>query len=233
MEPSDLVARYEKLSTPVVYDVLDQMGFPDQAVAADVRPLDPGMRVVGPAFTVTGDEYRPGDDGAAGFRMFREVVAGSVLVLAQNGHRASGPWGENASISAMMKGAKGLVTDGRVRDADGIADLAFPVFSRSLTPVFMNGRFTVRGHLVPVELDGQTADRVPVRPGDLVVADRDGVVVVPAELTAEVLAAAEELERIEERLRTGLRAGEDREAVYRRHPKFAHVRKPADRRGNP
>ena len=60
-------------------------------------------------------------------------------------------------------------------------------------------------------------------------ADRDGVVIVPAELAAEVLVAAEELERIEERLRAGLRAGEDREAVYKRHPKFAHVRKPGNR----
>ncbi len=225
----DLVARYEMLSTPVVYDILDQMGFPDQALAAAVRPLDPGMTVAGPAFTVSGDRYRPGDDGAAGFRMFREIVAGSVLVMAQNGHMVSGPWGENASLSARQKGAKGLVTDGGVRDADGIAALGFPVFAAHLTPVFMNGRFTVREHQVPVALAGQTSERVPVRPGDLVVADRDGVVVVPAELAAEVLGAAEELERIEEKLRAGLRAGEDREAVYKRHPKFAHVRKPGMR----
>jgi regulator of RNase E activity RraA len=224
--PTDLVARFEKLSTPVVYDVLDQMGFPDQALSAEVRPLDPGMRVAGPAFTIRGEEYRPGDDGAAAFRMFREIATGSVLVLAQHGHRVSAPWGENASLSAVMKGAKGLVTDGGVRNADGIVGLGFPVFSRFLTPVFMQGRFTFRDHQVPVELAGQTSERVTVRPGDLVLADRDGVVVIPAELATEVLTAAEELERIEERLRAGLRAGEDREAVYRRHPKFAHVRRP-------
>ena len=223
----ELIARYEALSSPVVYDILDRMGFPDHAVSAEVRPVAPGMKVVGPAFTIKGGEYMPGDDGAAGYRMFRDIVSGSVLVMASGGHKTSGPWGENASISAQMKGAKGMVTDCRVRDADGIEGVGFTVFSRSLTPVFMNGRFSILGHQTPVELAGQTSTTVPVRPGDLVFADRDGVVIVPAELADDVLPAAEELERIEGLLRAGLRAGEDREAVYKRHPKFAHVRKPA------
>jgi regulator of RNase E activity RraA len=89
----------------------------------------------------------------------------------------------------------------------------------------MGGRFAVKAHQEPVELDGQVGAKVRVQPGDLVVADRDGVVIVPRGIAAEVLEAAEELGRIEERLRAGLRAGEDREVVYKRHPKFAHVRR--------
>ena len=124
MTPPDLIARYESLSTPVVFDILDRLGVPDQAVACEVRPLDPGMRVVGPAFTVRGEECRGADNGEAGYRMFREILPGTVLVMAQYGHRESGPWGENASISARMKGAKGLVTDGRVRDAAAVCVVA-------------------------------------------------------------------------------------------------------------
>jgi regulator of RNase E activity RraA len=145
--------------------------------------------------------------------------------MASNGHRATGPWGENASISSQMKGARGLVTDGGVRDAAETVALGFPVFSRYLTPVFMGGRWAITEHQTPVRLEAQLGESVEVRPGDLVVADRDGVVIVPAELAEEVLAAAERLNEIEELLRAGLRAGEDREAVYKRHPKFAHVRK--------
>jgi 4-hydroxy-4-methyl-2-oxoglutarate aldolase len=222
----DLISRYEKLSTPLVYDILDKMGRPNQALDCHIRPIDPGMRVVGPAFTVHGEED-PTDDGSAGYRMFREIVPGSVLVMASNGHRVSGPWGENASISAQMKGARGLVTDGGSRDAAEVAALGFPLFCRYLTPVFMGGRWAVKGHQRPVDLTGQVGDRVAVRPGDLVVADRDGVVIVPTERLDDVLIAAERLNEIEERLRAGLRAGEDREDVYKRHPKFAHVRKPA------
>jgi regulator of RNase E activity RraA len=225
MPAPDLLARYDRLSTPLVYDVLDRMGRPNQALACAVRPLDPGMRVVGPAFTVHGEE-RTADDGAAGYRMFREIVPGSVLVMAANGHRVAGPWGENASISAQMRGARGLVTDGGSRDAAEVVALGFPVFSRYVTPVFMGGRWAVTGHQRPVRLDAQVDGQITVRPGDFVVADRDGVVIVPAELLEEVLVAAERLNEIEEQLRAGLRAGEDREVVYKRHPKFDHVRRP-------
>jgi regulator of RNase E activity RraA len=223
--PTDLVARYERLSTPLVYDILDRMGWPNQALHCDVRPLSPEMRVVGPAFTIHGEEDRH-DDGAAGYRMFRAIVPGSVLVMAANGHRVAGPWGENASISAQMKGARGMVTDCGVRDAQEVVALGFPLFSRFLTPVFMGGRWAVKAHQRPVQLAGQVDDAVAVRPGDFVVADRDGVAIVPRELLDEVVVAAERLNEIEELLRAGLRAGEDREAVYKRHPKFAHVRAP-------
>lgn len=224
--PADLATRYGRLSSPVVYDILDQMGLPNQALAATVRPLAPEMVVTGPAFTITGAEYQTGDDGSGAFRMFREIEAGSVLVMASHGHSVSGPWGENASLSAQLRGARGLVTDGGVRDTGAIVALGFPTFSRFLTPVFMNRRFSLVAHQQPVRLAGQVGDHVGVRPGDFVVGDRDGVVVVPAELAEEVLLAAEQLERVEEQIRAGLRAGEDREVVYQRHPKFAHVRKP-------
>src|SRR5262245_19345271 len=129
---TDLTSRYERLSTPLVYDILDHLGLPNQALSSQVRPLDPGTTVAGPAFTVTGRPYRDGDDGAAAFRMFRAIVPGAVLVLTQNGHATSGPWGENASISAQLRGARGLVTDGGVRDAAEIIALGFATFSRHL-----------------------------------------------------------------------------------------------------
>lgn len=225
IEDSELIARYERLSSPLVYDILDRMGLPNRALAAAIRPLAPNMIAAGPAFTIDGEAEQRPDDGSAAYRMFREIVPGSVLVMGTNGHHIAAPWGENASITAQMRQARGLVIDGGTRDANEVEALGFPLFCRFISPVFMGARFAIKAHQRPIQLDGQVAAKVSVNPRDFVLADRDGVVIVPADLTAEVLVAAERLSEIEVQLRAGLRAGEDREAVYKRHPKFAHVRK--------
>jgi regulator of RNase E activity RraA len=106
--------------------------------------------------------------------------------------------------------------------------LGFPLFCRYVTPVFSLGRYQPTGFQKPVRVAGQVSEFVTVQPGDFVLADCDGVVIVPQELIEEVLVAAERLEQIEEQIRGALRAGEDREAVYQRIPKFAHVRKRED-----
>lgn len=223
---SDLTDRYERLSSPVVFDILDQMGYPNQALACDIRPLDPTMAVAGPVFTVAGETVRPDRPAAVSpYQMFREIVPGSVLVMAMNGHRVAGPWGENTSITARSHGARGIVIDGGTRDATATVALGFPTFSRYVTPVFARGRYTMTGFQQPVHVAGQVESTVTVRPGDFVIADRDGIVVIPAAVVEDVLVAAERLEEIERQIRTALLAGEDREAVYRKHPKFDHVRK--------
>ncbi len=223
----ELTVRYEVLSPAVVYDVLDKMGFPNQALSSKIRPVDSQMKVAGPAFTIVGENHGDGSDyGSAAFEMFRHMTPGQVLVMGGKGHAVSGPWGENASLSAQLAGARGMITDTGTRDAGPIAELGFPTFSRYITPVFMAGRFAFRGHQTPIDLAGQVAEKVTVTPGDFIVADRDGIVVVPLALAERVLLDAEELERIEKKIREALRTGEDREAVYRRYPKFAHIQKP-------
>lgn len=225
----ELTRRFEQLSTAVVFDVLDKLGFGDQAVSSGVKPLDSAMRVAGPAFTIVGRSLNDGSDyGSAAFEMFRAIRRGAVLVMGGSGHTISGPWGENASISAMQAGARGLITDTGVRDAGPIVELGFPVFSAYVSPVFMSGRFAIVGHEQPITLAGQSSAEVGVSPGDFVVADRDGVVIVPKPLIPAVLEGAEQLERIEGEIRKALFSGEEREAVYRRLPKFAHLKKPAD-----
>ncbi len=88
-----------------------------------------------------------------------------------------------------------------------------PTFCLYITPVFAQGRYRIRGYQKPIELSGQVEEKVTLYPGDFVLADRDGVVIVPAALAEEVLFAAERLEQIEEQLRKALLAGEDREEV--------------------
>ncbi len=106
----ELSARFEQLSTAVVFDILDKLGYHNQAVCSKVKPLDPGMRLAGPAFTIIGRSLNDGSDyGSAAFDMFRAIRPGVVLVMGGAGHSVAGPWGENACILAMEAGACGIV----------------------------------------------------------------------------------------------------------------------------
>jgi 4-hydroxy-4-methyl-2-oxoglutarate aldolase len=223
---ADLIERFERLSSPVIYDILDQLGYPNQALTSEIRALASNMIVAGPAYTVQGRSYRAdAPANVSSFQMFREIVPESVIVMAMDGHRVSGPWGENSSISAQMRGARGIVLDGATRDANAVVALGFPTFCRAVTPVFSQGRYEIVSYGKAIEIEGQVEKRVTVHPGDFVLADQDGVVIVPADLIESVLLAAERLEEIESEIRYALRTGEDREAVYLRYPKFDHVRK--------
>jgi 4-hydroxy-4-methyl-2-oxoglutarate aldolase len=225
-----LCRRLERLDTPVVSDVLDELGLPDQLLSAAVKPVDRSMRVAGPAFCIRGEGIdRDAPPPAAvegsppGYEMFRHMYAGCVAVVDTGGHQVGGPWGENTALSAVMRGCRGVVIDGGTRDAPQLAAMGFPAFVRWSTAVRVDGRWRHTGFEEPITLPGQTGAGVIVTPGDLVLADADGVAIVPQALAEEVVEAAEEVVRIEQRIRDELVAGSDREAVYRRNPRFAHV----------
>ncbi|MBN1672074.1 MAG: hypothetical protein JXR37_13630 [Kiritimatiellae bacterium] len=220
---AELIGRYERLSSAVVYDILDKMGYSNQALSSAIVPLATDMAVAGPAFTLTqkGDSNIRTQTPTGPW--YRQVTPGCVVVLATNGHCVSGPWGENTALTVQMKGARGFVTDGGTRDAKPCIDMGFPTFCRFVTPVICSGRFDTALSLDPVLLDGQVEEKVAVAPGDFVLGDADGVVVVPKDRVEEVLPLAERLEEIEVEIRQELREGKDRAEVYQRHPKFAHV----------
>lgn len=221
---TELIGRYEALSSPLVYDILEHMGYANQALDSEISALDPAAVVAGPAFTLDGETCRDGLPETIPFnRVFRHITPHSVIVSATNGHSVSGPWGENTSLAAQMQGARGIVLDGGTRDAGAIVKLGFPAFCRFVTPVMAPGRFQMTAYQVPVDVAGQIDSAVKVRPGDFVMADRDGIVIVPWAIVEKVLGAAERLGEIEVTLRAELLAGEDREVVYDRHPKFAHI----------
>ena len=222
-------ARYRKLSSPVVYDILDKMGYPHQILSSEIHPLAPDMMVAGPAFTVKGGDTASGAPAAAvsSFQMFRDLYPGCVIVMDMGHHRQSGPWGENTSLTAKMRGAQGIVLEGATRDANQVVALGFPCFCSFVTPVFGEGRYRMAAFQIPVTMPGHLTETVLVRPGDFIVGDRDGIIVVPRELAEDVLLACERLEEVEKEIRAELEAGMDREIVYKKHPKFAHVRRPA------
>jgi 4-hydroxy-4-methyl-2-oxoglutarate aldolase len=168
------------------------------ALNPEIKAVYSGAKLAGRALTV---RCAPGDN-----LMLHVAVSlakpGDVLVAAMEGFVEAGCWGELASLAAQVRGIRGLVLDGAVRDVEAIAEMGFPVFARGLCIKGTTKR--QKGEVnVTIVVGG-----VSVCPGDLVVGDADGVVVVPAAEAQEVIAAARALQAKEEAIKERLKAGE-------------------------
>jgi 4-hydroxy-4-methyl-2-oxoglutarate aldolase len=133
----------------------------------------------------------------------------------------SGPWGGNTGANARVRGAVGAVIDGATRDKSDLVQMGFPTFCRSVTPVLAHGRFKIESFNEPITMGAQLGEKVAVSPGDYVVADDDGIVVVPRALLVTVLEFAEYAERAEGEIRNAIEAGEDRENIDQRIDRWA------------
>jgi regulator of RNase E activity RraA len=185
----ELLARARAgLTVALVSDALDGLGYMRQALPPSIRGLDDGLFAVGRARTgLYREVYRtvPGANPyALEIALVDDLRPDQIVVLACGGSRRIAPWGELLTTASIARGAVGCLTDGMVRDTRAIRALGFPVFHGGIGPLDSKGRGEVAEIDVPVEIAG-----VPVRPGDLVFGDADGVVVVPRAVEAQALAA--------------------------------------------
>ena len=198
----ELIKAFEGLATSTIGNVLDDLGI--GSIGLNLGPVAPGMRFVGAALTVkevTGakNAYLPSEFGlGAVVDMCRPL---DVVVIDNGGQQVS-TWGGVASVAAVQNGVVGLVVDGGVRDADEIIELGFPVFSRHVVPLSGKTRVKVIEINTTVKIDG-----MPVHPGDIIIGDSSGLVVVPRARLQEVLAAAEEALAVDGRVEQGIRDG--------------------------
>jgi 4-hydroxy-4-methyl-2-oxoglutarate aldolase len=196
----------EKLYVAVISDILDSLGFRHQVLQPGVVPAKPDSSqvLVGRAATVLiGPQYEvvehPYTDQIAAIDALRP---GDVVVSGVGGMTNVAVWGELFSNAAKARGARGFLTDGCHRDTRMVLDLGFPVFSRGPRPVDVSGRGTVISIGRPVEVAG-----VIVRPGDVVFAEVDGVVIIPQDVAEETMSRAFEKVAKEDGAREDLRAG--------------------------
>ena len=182
--PRQLVESFKAFPTPNIADAMGRFG----AMEYTIKPIAQGMRVVGPALTV---KLRPGDN-----LMAHQAIAlaepGDVIVIDANGNVTNAVWGEIMSCAALKRGIAGLVIDGAIRDRMAIIERGFPVFAKAVIPTACDkdGPGEVN---VPISCGGCF-----VTPGDLVVGDDDGVVVVPQGQLAEVLKKGQDIQTKEE-----------------------------------
>ncbi|MDA2805155.1 fumarylacetoacetate hydrolase family protein [Nocardiopsis suaedae] len=187
----------------------------DEAAIDGVRPLVPGRRLVGPARTLRFVPYRKDlfAERGGGFnaqkQLFDTIGPGEVLVMEARGDASAGTLGDILALRAKVRSAAGVVTDGAVRDAAAVASTGLPVFCAGHHPAVLGRRH------VPWETDTAIAcGGAAVQPGDVIVADDDGALVIPPGLVHEVLEAAEAQEREEEFIAEMVRQGESVDGLY-------------------
>ena len=173
----ELVERLAKLPAANIGDAMDRLGVADSAIQA----IWPGAKIAGPAFTVW---TRPGDNQGI-HEALKQAKPGDVIVVSGGGDESRALLGELIGERAINLGIAGFALDGAARDAEALGEIGMPVFARAVTPAgpYKNGPHRLGG---PVAFGG-----VPVLPGDIIIGDSDGVVVIPREQAAAVADAAE------------------------------------------
>lgn len=216
MNTPDPLAALSSLYVAVVADVLDRMGYRDQVMSHHVRPLEGLVQgpIVGRAHTVKCVEDAIIDDNP----YEHEIAAvdslneGDVIVLDTGKALDVAIWGELLATRAKSRGCVGAILDGGVRDVGGLLDLGIPTFAGSISANDSRGRVRVIGHSQPITCAG-----VSVNEGDVIFADVDGVVVIPAQLLDEVVEVASRKVERENQSKEALAAGASASETYERY----------------
>jgi 4-hydroxy-4-methyl-2-oxoglutarate aldolase len=205
----------EHLYVAAVCDILDELGYRDQAMHQRLRPLLPDMLkcgFIGRARTarwMETDYIDEADPYGMEIRLIDSLKPGDVVVHSTDYAGTNAPWGELMSTVAQRNGAVGCVCDSQIRDCVKIIELGFPVYYAGIKAVDSMGRGKVMAYDVPVR-----CGEVLVHPGELVYADYDGIVVIPRQVEAQVLQLAREKVGKETRSRQDLLAGKSLREVY-------------------
>jgi 4-hydroxy-4-methyl-2-oxoglutarate aldolase len=198
----------KRLGTATVHEAQGQTG----ALTPAIKPIDPRRRLAGPALTI---DVPPGDNLIIHFALTQAQV-GDVLVVNAHGYIHCAVWGDILTVAAQHVGVQGVVIDGAVRDTEAIIDSSFPVFARGVS--IQGPQKSQYGRInVPI-----VCGEMPVKPGDIVVGDRDGVVVIPQSALDQVIIAALKREAAEVALRENIRAGRSTVDLLHLSSELAH-----------
>lgn len=218
----EICDRYKELYGGAVYDVLESLGYPNQALSHELIALAAGMKLAGPAFTAKGTLSAERDETARHRRM--NMVCKMTYPCVEVRDRGTpfnvAIYGELSATTARAHGAVGALIDGGTRDCGHLIQMGFPVFARYRCPVEAFGRYTLTDYQVPIRVAGALTETVVVNPGDFIFGEEDGVLVIPKELTLRVLLECERIKGIENQAREDFARGDDPLEVFQRYKRL-------------
>jgi 4-hydroxy-4-methyl-2-oxoglutarate aldolase len=217
--------RLARLNVAGLADQFDKLGIVPPVLARELKPIGAPLKFSGPAFCVKGRKHEgagwkamPGPRDTLYDSLDERLPAGAVLVFDTGGYDDTAVFGGGTGLALKQRGCAGAVIDGAVRDVEEIATMGLPTLARAVSAIRFVGRFSVTDVDCAVEVRG-LAGPVTVTPGDLVLADHDGVIVLPAARAEQVIAAAEEADRVDALVKAEVLRGVPRLEAARRHGK--------------
>ena len=212
-----LTDRLENCYSGIIHDVMQEMGFRDFTLPPDLRPLLPEQRLAGPAWTFSGAIKKGSDPYQTVYEwtgVLSRAPAGHVLVCQPNDSTIA-HMGELSAETLKLKGVRGYIVDGGCRDSEFIVDIGFQVFCRYFTPRDVLNGWLPHGFEDPISIGDAT-----INSGDYMLADRDGVVVLPAEAAEVIVNNAETAMATEDQVRAAILNGMDPQEAFVKFQKF-------------
>lgn len=217
-EPSvvELQARWDKIRVANLYDTMDHMGYGNQCLDLGIKPLFMNRHMAGQVITARGSAYPVSRDDAAAegwaenyFEKLRGILyPGCVVVVDSGGEQHAGKFGEMTSWALKQGGAHGIVIDSYIRDYLGLEIIpGFTPCVRGTSPIESSQRWKMDALQVTIGMPGTLTSRVKVSPGDWIVGEADGVIVVPQAIAMDVLVKVEEMEAREQGMREDFARG--------------------------
>ena len=213
----NLCSRLEQCYTGAVYDVLRALGHSKQVLPSTLRPVGATRVLAGPVFTMEGhpDSSIDGHESLLLWTAFLSKAPAGHVVVCQPHDSSFSHMGELSAETLQFRDVRGYIVDGGCRDTDFIVRIDFRVFCRYVTPMDIVGRWKVTSLGEPVVIGD-----VPIRTGDYVLADRDGIVVIPFEIADEVITSTERVMQTENQVRKAILQGVDPQEAYIKYGKF-------------
>lgn len=203
--------------TGALYDVLREMGFPDQVLPHDIRPLDSQLKIAGQVYTIEGerDDTLHADQSLLKWCEFLSSVPEDHVVVCQPHDATLAHMGELSAETLAFKNVLGYIVDGGCRDTTFIDKINFPVFCKYHTPADIVGKWMTTSFGRPIIIG-----KVKIYTGDYVLADRDGVVIIPQAIASEVVNHTEEVLQTENMVRKSILQGIDPVEAYLKYGRF-------------